>query len=212
MHWNNLHAGKKSKTKSKSKSNSKLKLDLFRKAFGRSGTEFSAILGQSSQIKKKRKNRTAFTTFQLNELEKRFNYQKYLTPSDRDVIAEQLGLTSTQVQHIYIYVLHILTYYIQVITWFQNRRAKLKRDVDETNPRQIQTGNETGNNSDESDRSVTSGSPAQQTGSNITKPEMSLCPERSGDNHPIESSRDNRKRSGNSNLVIVSNSTKKTRL
>merc|ERR1712227_1123986 len=66
-------------------------------------------------IKKKRKNRTAFTTYQLNELEKRFNYQKYLTPSDRDVIAEQLGLTSTQ-----------------VITWFQNRRAKLKRDVDDS--------------------------------------------------------------------------------
>ena len=69
----------------------------FSKAFGRSGREFSAILGQNSQIKKKRKNRTAFTTYQLNELEKRFNYQKYLTPSDRDVIAEQLGLTSTQV-------------------------------------------------------------------------------------------------------------------
>ena len=68
-----------------------------RKAFGRSGREFSAILGQNSQIKKKRKNRTAFTTYQLNELEKRFNYQKYLTPSDRDLIAEQLGLTSTQV-------------------------------------------------------------------------------------------------------------------
>ena len=70
---------------------------FFRKAFHRSGTEFSTILGQNAQIKKKRKNRTAFTTYQLNELEKRFNFQKYLTPADRDVIAEQLGLTSTQV-------------------------------------------------------------------------------------------------------------------
>ena len=79
-----------------------------RKAFGRSGREFSAILGQNSQIKKKRKNRTAFTTYQLNELEKRFNYQKYLTPSDRDVIAEQLGLTSTQVNWINIVCLVLL--------------------------------------------------------------------------------------------------------
>jgi homeobox protein LBX len=41
-------------------------------------------------------------------------YQKYLSPADRDEIAGQLGLSNAQ-----------------VITWFQNRRAKLKRDMEE---------------------------------------------------------------------------------
>lgn len=47
-------------------------------------------------------------------MEKRFLYQKYLSPADRDHIAAQLGLSNAQ-----------------VITWFQNRRAKLKRDLEE---------------------------------------------------------------------------------
>lgn len=64
--------------------------------------------------KKKRKSRTAFTNHQIFELEKRFLYQKYLSPADRDELASSLGLTGAQ-----------------VITWFQNRRAKLKRDMEE---------------------------------------------------------------------------------
>ncbi|KAF2359215.1 Homeobox domain [Trinorchestia longiramus] len=64
--------------------------------------------------KKKRKSRTAFNNHQLFELEKRFLYQKYLSPADRDELAQTLGLSNAQ-----------------VITWFQNRRAKLKRDVEE---------------------------------------------------------------------------------
>jgi homeobox protein LBX len=47
--------------------------------------------------KKKRKSRTAFTNHQIFELEKRFLYQKYLSPADRDDIAQQLGLTNAQV-------------------------------------------------------------------------------------------------------------------
>lgn len=47
-------------------------------------------------------------------MERRFIYQKYLSPADRDEIAAQLGLSNAQ-----------------VITWFQNRRAKLKRDMEE---------------------------------------------------------------------------------
>ena len=47
--------------------------------------------------KKKRKSRTAFTNHQIFELEKRFLYQKYLSPADRDEIAAQLGLTNAQV-------------------------------------------------------------------------------------------------------------------
>ena len=70
--------------------------------------------GNSNSAKKRRKSRTAFTNQQIYELEKRFLYQKYLTPADRDEIASQLGLSNAQ-----------------VITWFQNRRAKLKRDIEE---------------------------------------------------------------------------------
>ena len=64
--------------------------------------------------KRKRKNRTAFTANQIFELEKRFNNQKYLSPHDRDRIAYELQLSTAQ-----------------VITWFQNRRAKQKRDMEE---------------------------------------------------------------------------------
>ena len=64
--------------------------------------------------KKRRKSRTAFTNQQIYELEKRFLCQKYVTSTDRDQIAASLGMTNSQ-----------------VITWFQNRRAKLKRDLEE---------------------------------------------------------------------------------
>nr|DBA29571.1 TPA: hypothetical protein GDO54_009785 [Pyxicephalus adspersus] len=70
--------------------------------------------GHRPNSKKRRKSRTAFTNHQIYELEKRFLYQKYLSPADRDHIAQQLGLSNAQ-----------------VITWFQNRRAKLKRDLEE---------------------------------------------------------------------------------
>jgi homeobox protein LBX len=49
------------------------------------------------QPKKKRKSRTAFTNHQIFELEKRFLYQKYLSPADRDEIAAALGLSNAQV-------------------------------------------------------------------------------------------------------------------
>ncbi|XP_032890064.1 transcription factor LBX1 isoform X1 [Amblyraja radiata] len=78
------------------------------------GRDGLTIFGQRSTPKKRRKSRTAFTNHQIYELEKRFLYQKYLSPADRDQIAQQLGLTNAQ-----------------VITWFQNRRAKLKRDLEE---------------------------------------------------------------------------------
>ncbi|XP_055315597.1 homeobox protein Hox-B1b-like [Sitodiplosis mosellana] len=72
------------------------------------------LFSSRPQPKKKRKSRTAFTNNQIFELEKRFIYQKYLSPADRDEIASSLGLSNAQ-----------------VITWFQNRRAKLKRDMEE---------------------------------------------------------------------------------
>ena len=82
-------------------------------ADGESGDN-NGLFGKDQGAKKRRKSRTAFTNQQIYELEKRFLYQKYLTPADRDEIAQQLGLSNAQ-----------------VITWFQNRRAKLKRDLEE---------------------------------------------------------------------------------
>ncbi|XP_070697564.1 transcription factor LBX1a [Pempheris klunzingeri] len=88
-----------------------LEVSVLQAAEGRDGL---ALFGQRNAPKKRRKSRTAFTNHQIYELEKRFLYQKYLSPADRDQIAQQLGLTNAQ-----------------VITWFQNRRAKLKRDLEE---------------------------------------------------------------------------------
>ena len=58
--------------------------------------------------KKKRKSRTAFTNHQIFELEKRFLYQKYLSPADRDEIAAQLGLSNAQVPKIAILIFLVL--------------------------------------------------------------------------------------------------------
>lgn len=56
------------------------------------------LFANRPQPKKKRKSRTAFTNHQIFELEKRFLYQKYLSPSDRDEIAAALGLSNAQVR------------------------------------------------------------------------------------------------------------------
>ena len=59
----------------------------------------------------KKKSRTAFTSSQLSELERRFNQQKYLTKVDRCLLAQSLGLTEKHIK-----------------TWYQNRRTKWKKD------------------------------------------------------------------------------------
>ncbi|CAF0791193.1 unnamed protein product [Rotaria sp. Silwood1] len=77
-------------------------------------SDVSLKLTHELHKRKRRKNRTAFTAQQIYALEKRFTHQRYLTPNDRDQIANELQLSPAQ-----------------VITWFQNRRAKLKRDYEE---------------------------------------------------------------------------------
>ncbi|XP_049591716.1 ventral homeobox [Syngnathus scovelli] len=67
-----------------------------------------------------RRVRTKFTPEQINRLLKIFNKHKYLDAGDRVKTARKLGLTETQVR-----------------TWFQNRRMKLKREVQDLTP-QIQ--------------------------------------------------------------------------
>ncbi|XP_069712692.1 transcription factor LBX2 [Phaenicophaeus curvirostris] len=64
--------------------------------------------------RRRRRSRTAFSAAQLQALEQRFGRSRYLGPADRDALAARLALSSAQ-----------------VLTWFQNRRAKLKRDLDE---------------------------------------------------------------------------------
>ncbi|KAL7055387.1 hypothetical protein AAHC03_022850 [Spirometra sp. Aus1] len=62
--------------------------------------------------KKTRKARTAFSDHQLNELERTFERQKYLSVQDRMQLAEKLRLSDMQVK-----------------TWYQNRRTKWKRQA-----------------------------------------------------------------------------------
>ncbi|XP_007950839.1 transcription factor LBX2 [Orycteropus afer afer] len=78
------------------------------------GRPAPGALGPGTVGRRRRKSRTAFTAQQVLELERRFVFQKYLAPSERDRLAARLGLANAQ-----------------VVTWFQNRRAKLKRDVEE---------------------------------------------------------------------------------
>ena len=64
----------------------------------------------STDKRKERRRRTAFTQSQLQFLEARFAVQKYLSVAERAIVAKTLNLSETQVK-----------------TWYQNRRTKYKR-------------------------------------------------------------------------------------
>ncbi|XP_058883867.1 homeobox protein vent1-like [Acipenser ruthenus] len=64
-----------------------------------------------------RRMRTKFTSDQIYKLENTFNRNKYLGTSERLKVAAKLHLSETQVK-----------------TWFQNRRMKLKREVQDLRP------------------------------------------------------------------------------
>ncbi|NXX03549.1 VENT1 protein, partial [Larus smithsonianus] len=61
---------------------------------------------------RQRRARTAFTSEQVCRLEKTFQRQKYLGASERRKLAAALQLSEMQIK-----------------TWFQNRRMKLKRQI-----------------------------------------------------------------------------------
>ncbi|KAF6779008.1 hypothetical protein AHF37_01805 [Paragonimus kellicotti] len=63
-------------------------------------------------IRRKKKTRTVFSRNQVHQLETTFNLKRYLSSSERVVLAKALQLTETQVK-----------------IWFQNRRNKWKRQA-----------------------------------------------------------------------------------
>lgn len=63
-----------------------------------------------AKSKKVKKSRILFSQWQINELEKLFKKQKYVTSNERELMAKRLKLQANQVK-----------------IWFQNRRYKIKK-------------------------------------------------------------------------------------
>ncbi|EDW55326.1 muscle-specific homeobox protein tinman [Drosophila sechellia] len=79
-----------------------------------SGNSNPGSNSSSTKPRMKRKPRVLFSQAQVLELECRFRLKKYLTGAEREIIAQKLNLSATQVK-----------------IWFQNRRYKSKRgDID----------------------------------------------------------------------------------
>ncbi|XP_060897008.1 ventral expressed homeobox [Labrus mixtus] len=77
-----------------------------------SGSESEVGEDSEGEAAAQRRMRTKFSSQQIGKLEKSFSKNKYLGAVQRRTIAERLNLSETQVK-----------------TWFQNRRMKLKREV-----------------------------------------------------------------------------------
>ncbi|XP_028845044.1 ventral expressed homeobox [Denticeps clupeoides] len=77
-----------------------------------SGSESEVGEDSEGEVGPHRRVRTKFTSEQIFRLERTFNKHRYLGATQRRQIAEKLHLSETQVK-----------------TWFQNRRMKLKREV-----------------------------------------------------------------------------------
>ena len=76
----------------------------------------------SSAGGKSRKGRNNFGPKQIEQLEVRYQQQRYLSPEERTQLARKLRLSDRQVK-----------------TWFQNRRMKEKRSVQDNDLRQMMT-------------------------------------------------------------------------
>jgi homeobox protein len=84
--------------------------------------------------KKHRRNRTTFTTFQLHELERAFEKSHYPDVYAREELATKISLPEVRVQVLTVKTTQLFILLLQV--WFQNRRAKWRRQekVDMANP------------------------------------------------------------------------------
>ncbi|NXB90000.1 VENT1 protein, partial [Vidua chalybeata] len=76
------------------------------------GAERAGAAAAGGSRGRQRRARTAFTSEQVCRLEKTFQRQKYLGATERRKLAAALQLSE-----------------IQIKTWFQNRRMKLKRQI-----------------------------------------------------------------------------------
>ena len=76
----------------------------------------------SSAGGKSRKGRNNFGPKQIEQLEIRYQQQRYLSPEERTQLARKLRLSDRQVK-----------------TWFQNKRMKEKRSVQDNDLRQMMT-------------------------------------------------------------------------
>ena len=92
------------KSSSSSSSNSSLSQDMKYSNFTLTQSQYS--------YQTKRKRRVLFSQAQVFELEKRFKMQKYLSAQEREILANGLNLTPTQVK-----------------IWFQNHRYKTKKSL-----------------------------------------------------------------------------------
>jgi hypothetical protein len=76
-----------------------------------SGSGHPIVADLSALVKRKiKKSRVLFSQWQINELEKLFKKQKYVTSNEREIMAKRLRLHANQVK-----------------IWFQNRRYKIKK-------------------------------------------------------------------------------------
>lgn len=73
-------------------------------------TSSRSELRKNGKLRCKRKPRVLFSQGQVLELERRFRQQRYLSAPEREILAQTLNLSATQVK-----------------IWFQNRRYKSKR-------------------------------------------------------------------------------------
>ncbi len=94
-----------------------LKIDLDNQNFQRQMSFIETSSDSNELIKKTKikKSRVLFSQWQINELEKLFKKQKYLTTNERELMAKRLKLHSNQVK-----------------IWFQNRRYKIKKREEST--------------------------------------------------------------------------------
>ncbi|KAL9960215.1 hypothetical protein ACROYT_G033642 [Oculina patagonica] len=77
---------------------------------GRESDDTGRSAPNSAERPRKKKQRTTFSPIEVWELEKVFAQRPYLMPEDEDELVQKLGLTARNIRF-----------------WFQNRRAKLRR-------------------------------------------------------------------------------------